>query len=139
MRSVCLQSAFRAGILVTVAVWCSPALGMDEAALSALLEEARTEMKMPGLRAAVQLADGRLVRAAVGLGDVEAGIPLDNAIGMPGGSTGKTFVAALAMLPTSPSGPPRPHLGVPPEYPLREVPPPGELPPEYRKVDLSAG
>ncbi|MDH3607513.1 MAG: beta-lactamase family protein [Acidimicrobiia bacterium] len=71
---------------------------MDEAALSALLEEARTEMKMPGLRAAVQFADGRLVRAAVGLGDVEADIPLDNAIGMPGGSTGKTFVAALAML-----------------------------------------
>ena len=98
MRSGSWQSAFRAGILVTVAVWCSPALGLDEAALSALLEEARTEMKMPGLRAAVQLADGRLVRAAVGLGDVEAGIPLDNAIGMPGGSTGKTFVAALAML-----------------------------------------
>ncbi len=98
MRSVCLQSAFRAGVLVTVALGCSPAFGMDEAALSALLEEARTEMKMPGLRAAVQFGDGRLVRAAVGLGDVEAGIPLDNAIGMPGGSTGKTFVAALAML-----------------------------------------
>ncbi|MGB5297069.1 MAG: serine hydrolase [Thermoanaerobaculia bacterium] len=27
-----------------------------------------------------------------------AGIPLDNVIGTPGGSTGKTFVAALAML-----------------------------------------
>jgi len=81
-----------------VAVVCSPALGMDETALSALLEEARTEMKMPGLRAAVQFADGRLVTAAVGLGDVDAGIPLDNVIGMPGGSTGKTFVAALTML-----------------------------------------
>lgn len=98
MSSMCLQSAFRAGILATVAVWCAPALGMEEAALSALLEEARIEMKMPGLRGAVQLADGRLVRAAVGLGDVEAGLPLDNVIGMPGGSTGKTFVAALAML-----------------------------------------
>ena len=95
---MCWQSTLRAGILITVAAWCSPALGMDEAALSALLEETRTEMKMPGLRAAVRLADGRLVRAAVGLGDVEAGIPLGNVIGMPGGSTGKTFVAALAML-----------------------------------------
>ncbi len=65
MRSVVLQRDFRAGILVTVAVWCSPALGLEEAALSALLEEARTEMKMPGLRAAVQFADGRLVRAVV--------------------------------------------------------------------------
>ncbi len=98
MRSKCLPYAVWPGILATVAVWCSPALGIDQAALAALLEEARTEGKMPGLRAAVQLADGRVVRAAVGLGDVEAGIALDNEIGMPGGSTGKTFVAALAML-----------------------------------------
>lgn len=55
-------------------------------------------MKMPGLRAAVRLEDGRIVRAAVGLADKEANIPLDNTIGMPGGSTGKTFVAALTLL-----------------------------------------
>lgn len=97
-RPSSLRRALQAWILVVAAVGCAPALGMDEAALSALLEEARAEKKMPGLRAAVQLADGRLVRAAVGLGNVEAGIPLDNEIGMPGGSTGKTFVAALTML-----------------------------------------
>ena len=92
------RSAFQTGILIAIAVGSSPAFGVDEAALSALLEETRVERKMPGLRAAVRFADGRMVRAAVGLGDVEAGIPLDNVIGMPGGSTGKTFVAALTML-----------------------------------------
>lgn len=68
------------------------------AALTAVLEQTRTELKMPGLRAAVRFPDGRIVRAAVGLADREANIPLDHAVGMPGGSTGKTFVAALTML-----------------------------------------
>ena len=83
---------------IAVLAWCPTAYGIDQAALTAVLEDARTEMKMPGLRAAVRLADGRVVRAAVGLADVEAGIPLNHTVGMPGGSTGKTFVAALAML-----------------------------------------
>ena len=98
MRRVRLLDAFRAGMVAVVLVCCPPAFGIDEEALSTMLEEARTEMKMPGLRAAVRFPDGRLVRAAVGLGDVEAVIPLDDGIGMPGGSTGKTFVAALTML-----------------------------------------
>ncbi len=71
---------------------------MDQEALTAVLEETRAEMKMPGLRAAVRYADGRVVRTAVGLADKEANIPLNDTIGMPGGSTGKTFVAALTML-----------------------------------------
>ena len=74
------------------------ALATSEDNLIALLEEARDEMKMPGLRAAVRLADGRIVRASVGLADKEAGTPLSDTVGMPGGSTGKTFVAALTML-----------------------------------------
>lgn len=73
-------------------------LALDQARLTTLLEDARKEMKMPGLRAAVRLANGHIVRAAVGLADVEATIPLNDTIGMPGGSTGKTFVAALTML-----------------------------------------
>ena len=73
-------------------------LTIDPAALTDLLEAARAEKKMPGLRAAVRFPDGRIVRDSVGLGDVEAKIPLDDTIGMPGGSTGKTFVAALTML-----------------------------------------
>ena len=85
-------------LLIAMIVWSSPALCIDSEQLAAVLEDARKDMKMPGLRAAVRFADGRIVRAAVGLADVEANIPLDDSIGMPGGSTGKTFVAALTML-----------------------------------------
>lgn len=66
--------------------------------LKETLEQAREEMKMPGLRAAVRLPDGEIVKSAVGLADKEANIPLDNTVAMPGGSTGKTFVASLTML-----------------------------------------
>lgn len=71
---------------------------VERDALAALLEQTRSEQNMPGLRAAVRFPDGRIVRAAVGLADVEAGTSLDDTIGMPGGSTGKMFVAALTML-----------------------------------------
>ncbi len=83
---------------VTGIAVCPIAFGIDHKELTALLADARTEMKMPGLRAAVRLADGRMVRSAVGLADVEANTPLDDAVGMPGGSTGKSFAAALTML-----------------------------------------
>jgi len=86
------------GLLLALLAWSPAAFGIDEQSLATLLEEARQEMKMPGLRAAVRLSDGRIVRAAVGLGDKEAEIPLNDTIGMPGGSTGKSFVAALTML-----------------------------------------
>ena len=71
---------------------------MDESTLTTFLERERVTMKMPGLRAAVRYPDGVLVAAATGLADVENDIVLDNDVGMPGGSTGKTFVAALTML-----------------------------------------
>ena len=77
---------------------CPSAWALDQAELAALLEEARVEMRMPGLRAAVRFPDGRIVRAATGLADREANVALDDTIRMPGGSTGKTFVAALTML-----------------------------------------
>lgn len=77
---------------------CNAAFAMDEATLATSLEDARVAMDMPGLRAAVSYQDGRIVCAATGLADVEAGLPLDDDVGMPGGSTGKTFVAALTML-----------------------------------------
>lgn len=85
-------------LLFAALAWCAPTWGIDEQSLATLLEEARVEMKMPGLRAAVRLSDGRTVRAAVGLADKEADLVLNDTIGMPGGSTGKTFVAALTML-----------------------------------------
>ena len=83
--------------VVLFACW-QTAFGLDQAELAAFLEDARVEMDMPGLRAAVRFADGRIVSAAVGLADVEEDTPLDDSVGMPGGSTGKSFVAALAML-----------------------------------------
>ena len=71
---------------------------LTQASMSDLLESIRVEQEMPGLRAAVMFPDGRELQAAVGLADVETNLVLDNDVGMPGGSTGKTFVAALAML-----------------------------------------
>ena len=63
-----------------------------------MLDAARVEMDMPGVRAALRYPDGRIVLASVGLADQAKEIPLDNTLVMPGGSTGKTFVATLAML-----------------------------------------
>ena len=88
----------RAWLLVLALVCSPPVFAMDSAELAALLEKARAEMDLPGLRGAVRFADGSIVSAAVGLGDVERDIVLDDSVGMPGGSTGKTFVAALTML-----------------------------------------
>lgn len=85
-------------VAITALACCHPAFGLDEASLAEFLESERAEMRMPGLRAAVRFPDGSIVRAAVGLADKKAGKPLDNEIGMPGGSTGMPFVAALVML-----------------------------------------
>lgn len=87
----------KAWFLVAALVFCPLVFAMDQAELAALLEEARAEMDMPGLRGAVRFADGSIVRASVGLADVENSVALDDSVGMPGGSTGKTFVAALTM------------------------------------------
>ncbi len=84
--------------LAVVASAAIPARALDTATLRALVEEARIEMKAPGLRAAVRWPDGRIVSAAAGFADREAQRPLDDVIGMPGGSTGKLFTATLAML-----------------------------------------
>ena len=84
--------------MIATVLWLPLAYGLESDELTALLDVARAEQKAPGMRAAVRYPDGRIVTASVGLADVEAGIPLDDAIGMPGGSTGKTFVAALTML-----------------------------------------
>lgn len=85
-------------VAITAFACCHAAFGLDEKSLAELLDNARVEMRLPGVRAAVRFPDGSIVRAAVGLADKEAGKPLDNDIGMPGGSTGKSFVAALTML-----------------------------------------
>lgn len=72
--------------------------GLEPTELKALLEEARIIEEMPGVRAAVRFSGGRMVSAAVGLADRSQVLPLDDSTPMPGGSTGKTFVAALTLL-----------------------------------------
>ncbi len=93
-----LLRALPAMPVLLVLGWCNPAFGVEEHELATLLENAREDMRMPGLRAAVRYPNGRIVAASVGLADREAEIPLNDHVGMPGGSTGKTFVAALTML-----------------------------------------
>lgn len=83
--------------IAALACW-QPALSLDEETLSEYLESARNEMGLPGVRAAVRFPGGRIVRASAGLADRKKGLPLDDEIGMPGGSTGKPFAATLAML-----------------------------------------
>lgn len=73
-----------------------PALPTAER-LQHVLETLRADLQLPSLRAAIRNAHGA-VDAACGLADVENGVPLDTSIGMPGGSTGKSFVAATTML-----------------------------------------
>ena len=77
---------------------CPSAFALDEELLTDVIDSARAEMRMPGLRAAVRFQNGTVVRAASGLADKETGKPLDNNVGMPGGSTGKVFAATLTML-----------------------------------------
>ena len=70
----------------------------DKETLTGELERTRLAEDMPGLRAAIRYPDGTLVTGAVGYANPAMDQPLDDTIGMPGGSTGKTFVAALALL-----------------------------------------
>lgn len=74
------------------------AIAMEQTVLIDILEAASTEMSLPGARAAIRYPDGSIVTATVGFADVENERRLDDTIGMPGGSTGKSFFAALTML-----------------------------------------
>src|ERR671938_495117 len=66
-------------------------------AVQAKLDEARARWKFPGATAAFVLPDGRSAAGAAGLSDLEAKTPLRPTDRMPAGSTGKTFVAAVAL------------------------------------------
>ncbi|HAJ76348.1 MAG TPA: hypothetical protein DCM64_07815 [Gammaproteobacteria bacterium] len=85
-------------LLLLLITLSQSAIALDESELSALLELVREDRNMPGLRAAIRTVDGSITSAAVGLADKENDVDLDNGVGMPGGSTGKTFVATLTML-----------------------------------------
>ena len=72
--------------------------GIDQSVLDDILQTTMNDMSLPGVRAAVRYPDGSLVTAALGYADVENERPMDDNIVMPGGSTGKSFFAALTML-----------------------------------------
>jgi D-alanyl-D-alanine carboxypeptidase len=84
--------------LVAFLLLASLSAAADEATLlEKYASELRESSDLPGLNAAVRLPDGRVVTASVGFADVENRTALTAHTRMPGGSTGKTFVAATAM------------------------------------------
>ena len=89
---------FSLGAMAMIGAHASGSSFAEPEELAGLLETTRVEMELPGLRAAARLPNGSVIRAAVGLADREEQEALDNVAPMPGGSTGKTFVAALTML-----------------------------------------
>lgn len=92
------MKALRLVFALTFAALTVNGFAFDKETLTGELERTRLAEDMPGLRAAARYPDGTLVTAAVGYADPATGQPLDDTIGMPGGSTGKTFVAALALI-----------------------------------------
>ena len=85
-------------LLVLCLFYSSLSFAFSEAELTTMLKNAQLAQELPGLRAAVHFSDGRVVTSAVGVSDKQSQQALTNTIGMPGGSTGKTFVAALTLL-----------------------------------------
>ena len=64
--------------------------------LKAVLASLQEQLDLPSLSATIR-TDAGSVSAAVGLADVEQDLPQSTQLYMPGGSTGKSFVAATAM------------------------------------------
>lgn len=67
---------------------------------SPLQELANAELKdqaLPGISLAIAYADGGIETAVAGYADIEAQLPLKTTHRLAGGSTGKTFVAAIAL------------------------------------------
>lgn len=62
------------------------------------LQEIRDQFEIPGITAAFILPDNHVSSVAVGYSDVEEQVEMKPGDRMPSGSTGKTFVSALAIL-----------------------------------------
>ena len=67
------------------------------AILGERLDELVTTGRLPGVTAAVILPDGRTIRGARGLADLQEGTPMPEGARMFSGSTGKMLVATLVM------------------------------------------
>ena len=88
----------RRWLALALLCWGQSTPALEQATLANLLAAELSAQNMPGVRASVRFADGREVSVAVGYADLETKALLDATTPMPGGSTGKTFVAALTML-----------------------------------------
>lgn len=75
-----------------------PNLSSLEQRFQEKLQEIRDQFDIPGITAAFILPDDRISSVAVGYSDVEDQIEMKPFDRMPSGSTGKTFVSALAVL-----------------------------------------
>lgn len=78
-------------------VSCATASPGRDAAVCDLLSELRGSHDLPGISAAVRVADEVLVTYVLGWADVESRTPMSPESRMLAGSIGKTFVAALAV------------------------------------------
>ena len=67
-------------------------------ALQLALNDLHAEQGFPGATAAVAFKDGRLIKLATGKADLEQGVAMTPDHRMPGGSTGKTYAAAVAVI-----------------------------------------
>ena len=83
------------GLMVLTAAATRAELPTREA-LEETLRHLSQKHSLPSLSAAIRNDDG-VVAAAAGLADVDNNIPQSTLLGMPGGSTGKSFVAATAI------------------------------------------
>jgi len=89
-----------AGLALAALPFASPlgrvlaAQGSARSAIADFAASALATRMTPGVSAAVVTRDARIVTAAAGLADPQAGLAMTNATRLMGGSTGKTFCAA---------------------------------------------
>lgn len=89
-----------AGLALAALPFASPlgrvlaAQGSTRSAIADFAASALATRMTPGVSAAVVTRDARIVTAAAGLADPQAGLAMTNATRLMGGSTGKTFCAA---------------------------------------------
>jgi D-alanyl-D-alanine carboxypeptidase len=88
-------------LIAAAALSALPARAQNLDGLSSRLQGRLTELhapsKVPGVTAAVVLADGRVIALAAGFADTARGSRMTPESLLPSGSTGKTFVAALML------------------------------------------
>src|SRR4029453_1967067 len=88
---------WRAIAAVFFLVVCVTSAADEATQLDTYVRGLREAHDIPGINAAVRLPDGRVITASAGFADVENHTALTAHTRMPGGSTGKTFVAVTAM------------------------------------------